>query len=59
MKYIIVTNLLSKHPLIETDSQGKALIFPTYTRAKAHAEKFAIENPSILTVCTDTKNYLV
>jgi hypothetical protein len=59
MHYIIVTNLLSKHPLIETDTQGKALVFTTYPKAKAYAEKYAIEQPSILAVCSDQKNYLV
>lgn len=59
MHYIIVTNLLSKHPLVETDTQGKALVFPTYPRAKAYAEKYDLENPSILAVCSDAKNYLV
>lgn len=30
MQYLILTNLFAKHPLIETDSQGLAVTFPTY-----------------------------
>jgi hypothetical protein len=59
MQYMILTNLSGKHPLIETDSQGKAVTFTSYPRAKEYAEKYDIENPSIVTLCSDTKNYLV
>lgn len=59
MQYLILTNLFAKHPLIETDSRGLALTFPTYKAAKEYAEKYAIESPIIVTVCDDERNYLV
>lgn len=59
MQYLILTNLFDKHPLIETDSRGLGLTFPTYNAAKAYAAKYGIESPTIVTICTDEKNYLV
>lgn len=59
MKYLILTNLFAKHPLIETDSRGLALTFPTYKAAKAYADKYGIESYTIVTICDDERNYLV
>jgi hypothetical protein len=59
MTYILVNNLTKTNARVIKGTDEKPLTFNSYQKAAAHVERNAMEETSVLALCSANKNYLV